>query len=154
MAELTEETKTLLTILRHQTLVRKYLLALARELEARALLHDLSKLDLDEFGGFVEINQIARKHKFGSPEYKASVQNDAVTLHYSRNPHHPEFHPGGLNDMNLLDLIEMVVDWRAASETYGKTLMSESLRIQKERYKMTDEQFHLIQLITEEVMKR
>jgi hypothetical protein len=153
MAELSEETKTLLTALRHQTLVKKYLLRLAHRLEERALLHDLSKFQLDEFEGFVEINQIARKHKYGSPEYQASITSDAVALHLSRNSHHPEHHHGGIKDMRLLDLMEMVVDWLAASETYGKTTFGESLQIQKDRFKITDEQYRLIQLIAEEITK-
>jgi hypothetical protein len=151
MAELTEETKTLLTILRHQALVRKYLLQLAKALEARALVHDLSKLQLDEFSGFVEIQQIARQHKLDSPEYKASINHQAVQLHLARNPHHPEYHDDGIYDMSLLDLIEMVTDWKAAGETYGKTSLEESLPIQKERFKMTDEQYRLIQLIAEDL---
>lgn len=153
MADLTEETKTLLTILRHQTLVRKYLLQLARSLEARALVHDLSKLQLDEFAGFVEIQQIARQHRIDSPEYRASINNDVVRLHLSRNSHHPEYHAAGLCDMGLLDLIEMVIDWKAASETYGKSSLTESLPIQRERFKMTDEQYYFIQLIAEELLK-
>ena len=153
MTDLNEETKTLLTILRHQTLVRRYLLELAHRLEQRALIHDLSKLQLDEFTGFVEIQRVAREHRLDSPEYKASIQSDVVNLHLSRNSHHPEFHHGGIKDMPLLDLIEMVIDWRAASETYGRTTMAESLPMQKERFKMTDEQYRLIQLITEEIMK-
>lgn len=153
MAELSEETKTLLIILRHQALVRKYLLNLAHQLQQRALLHDLSKFQLDEFAGIVEINQVAREHRIDSPEYKASIQAEAVKLHWSRNPHHPEFYPGGIKDMSLLDLVEMVIDWRAASETYGRTSFSESLRIQRERFMMTDEQYHFIQLIAEEIIK-
>lgn len=154
MADLTEETKTLLTILRHQALVRRYLFRLVSQLQERALLHDLSKLQLDEFTGFVEINRVAREHKFGSPEYKASLgTNEAVKLHLSRNSHHPEFYRDGIKDMSLLDLVEMVIDWLAASETYGQISFGESLQIQKERFGMSDEQYRLIQLIAEEVKR-
>ncbi|MGH7274768.1 MAG: DUF5662 family protein [Nitrospiria bacterium] len=142
MAELSEEIKTLVTIFRHQTLVRRNLSKLAKALEARALIHDMSKLELDELAGFVEIQQIARNHKIDSPEYKASL---AARL--------PEYYPDGIRDMSLLDLIEMVCDWEAASKTYGKTSLAESLPIQKERFKVTDEQYHLIQLIAEELIK-
>lgn len=153
MADLSEETKTLLTILRHQVLVRTYLLRLAHRLEERALTHDLSKFQLDEFAGFVKINQIARERPLDSPEYKASTQAEAVRLHWSRNSHHPEFYPGGISEMSLLDLVEMVIDWWAASETYNQTTLAESLPIQRERFKMTKEQYRLIQLIAEEITK-
>jgi hypothetical protein len=153
MSESSEEIKTLLIILRHQALVKNYLLQVARKLEERANLHDLSKFQLDEFEGMAKINQIAREMRLDSPEYKASIQSEAVKLHWSRNSHHPEYYHDGIKDMSLLDLIEMVIDWRAASEVYRRTSLGESLQIQKERFKMTEEQYRLIQLIAEDIMK-
>lgn len=149
----TEEIKTLLTILSHQVLVRTYLLRLAHQLEERALLHDLSKFSLDEFEGMVSLNSIARGQRLDSPGYKDTLRSEAIKLHWSRNSHHPEYHKDGIKDMSLLDLIEMVIDWRAASETYKRTSFGESLQIQKERFKMTEEQYRLIQLIAEDIMK-
>lgn len=93
------ETKTLVTILRHKTLVKIYLEKVAQMLLERANSHDLSKLSDDELEGFIEINQIAREHPYGSPEYMSSIKNNnAVSIHYSRNSHH----------LNLI--IEMIED--------------------------------------------
>jgi hypothetical protein len=142
-----EEIKTLITFIRHIELVRRRLVWLSHQLEERAQLHDLSKFREDEFEGFVEINQIARKFKYGSPEYKASIKTDAVSLHYSRNTHHPEYHPDGVDGMNLLDFIEMVADWKAASETYGQTSFEDSLAIQVDRFRLTPEQVYLVRMI-------
>lgn len=147
-----EETKTLITFIRHIELVKKSMLSFSRQLETRAQIHDLSKFKEDEFGGFVEINQIARKYPYGSEEYKASIRdNDAVTLHYSRNSHHPEFHPVGIDEMGLLDLVEMVCDWKAASETYGQTSFKEGLEKSIERFKPGVEQEYVIRLIAREL---
>jgi len=151
---LTEETKTTITIIRHINLVQRFMNRIAQALEKRALIHDQSKFSEDEFGGFVQINRIAREHKYGSPEYKESLkQVDAVEKHYSRNSHHPEYHPGGVGDMSLFDIIEMVCDWKAAAETYSQSTLEESLPIQVERFKLTPEQVYLVKLIVRELDK-
>jgi hypothetical protein len=148
MAELTQETKTLITILHHQKLVSCLLRRVARELEERADKHDLSKFKDDEFGGFVEINCIAREHPYGSQEYRDSLKdNKTIDLHFSRNRHHPEYHANGVKDMNLIDLLEMVCDWASASMTYGNTKMEDVLEEQRKRFGLSDSQVELFRLI-------
>jgi hypothetical protein len=147
--ELSEETKTLAVIHRHITLVKDNLFTIANKLQKRARNHDLSKLRGDELLGFIQINKVARKYPYGSDEYKAALEIDAVGLHYSRNDHHPEYFSDGVSDMNLFQLIEMVADWKAASETYGQTTFDESLRKQRKRFHLDDKQFYIIQLIAE-----
>lgn len=149
---MTEDTKTLITFIRHIELVKKSIFSFSRQLEERAHVHDLSKFKEDEFSGFMEINQIARQYPYGSQEYKDSIKNNqAVSLHYSRNSHHPEFHPIGIDEMGLLDLIEMVCDWKAASETYGQTSFKESLEKSIDRFKPGIEQEYVIRLIAKEL---
>lgn len=146
-----EETKTLATILRHQKQVSFLLRELAREFEKRADLHDMSKLGLDELEGFIEVNRIARQYPFGSTEYKDSLKdNKAIELHFSRNSHHPEYYKeGGVNAMNFMDFIEMVVDWVAANRTYGTTEWEDVIKVQKERFNLTNCQLALIGFIFE-----
>ena len=147
---LTEETKVLITTIKHQKLVGFLLRELARQLEQRADLHDISKWSQDEFAGFVEINRIAREHPYGSQAYKDSIKsNEAVALHFSRNRHHPEFHPDGVNMMSLIDFIEMVCDWVGASATYGTTDMEKVIETQKERFGLSDNQLYLIEMLIE-----
>ena len=146
------EIKALVTIQRHITIVQKYLTRLSNRLAERAIEHDLSKLSKDELAGFVEVNQIARLHPYGSPEHKASLSgNKTIDLHFSRNSHHPEYWPNGIDDMSLLDLIELVVDWKAASLTYGQTSLQDSLAIQQKRFNLDDKMMWLISLIVEEL---
>jgi hypothetical protein len=143
-----EEIKTLVTMLSHQAQVKARLSALARELEKRADLHDLSNFKADEFEGFVEINQIARKYPFGSPEYKASISdNKTIELHFSRNRHHPEFFANGISDMNFVDFVEMVIDWLGASAVYGTGAFEDALQKQIERFDLQPDEINLIRLI-------
>jgi hypothetical protein len=144
----TEETKTIVTILAHKLQVTSYLSRFADEIKNRALEHDASKLSNDEFSGFVQINRIAREHKYGSPEYMKSVKKtNAVELHYCGNPHHPEHYQNGIDDMTLFDIIEMVVDWKAASKVYGQTSLEDSLVVSAKRFNLQDKHIYLIKLI-------
>jgi hypothetical protein len=150
--ELSLETKALVTILRHITIVQKRLQLFIAELEHRATIHDVSKLSFDEFAGFVEINKIAREHPYGSKEYKDSLKgNETIKLHFSRNTHHPEYWGKGVEDMGIFDLIEMTIDWMAAAETYGQTTFEESLDIQQKRFNLSDKHMWLIKLIAKEL---
>jgi len=150
MGEISEEAKAIVTILAHNRFVASLLVDLANALEKRAIMHDASKFTMDEFAGFVEINRIAREHEYGSPEYMASIkETNAVALHYSRNPHHPEHYPNGVDDMGLLDIIEMVADWKAASETYGQTSLGNALEVHIERFGLEEKHLYLIGLVIE-----
>lgn len=150
MAEISQESRTIVTMLQHRGQVAYLLRELARQFEARADLHDLSKFKLDEFSEFVDINRIAREHAFGSKEYNDSLSgNKAIALHFSRNRHHPEYHEGGVNQMNLVDFIEMVCDWIAASRTYGTTKWEDVITEQKRRFDLSNCQLATISLIVE-----
>jgi len=132
---------------RHRDYVRLALVFVTQALERRSLEHDASKMLDDEFAGFARINAIARVNKFGTPEYKASMQQEKATidLHFSRNSHHPE-RPKLLGDaaekdrglpddatywaahsaarMTFLDVIEMVCDWWGARKGYNDSRMT------------------------------
>lgn len=153
MTELSEEVKTLVTISRHVRLVQKNLGKIVRQLESRAVGHDLSKLADDEFKGFVTLNNIARNHEYGSPEYKQSLEANkgVIDLHFQRNSHHPEYYQNGVSGMSLVDIIEMVCDWKAASETYGQTSFKDSVDISIKRFNLTPEQTYLVRLIADEL---
>lgn len=132
---------------RHRDFVRLALTLVQQAVERRAVEHDASKMLDDEFAGFARINAVARTCKFGTPEYKASIQAErgTVDLHFSRNSHHPE-RPTllgesaeterGLPDdftywaardgarMTFLDVIEMVCDWWGARLGYADSRMT------------------------------
>ena len=149
---MSDEVTTLRTIVAHRAFVSSYLHRLADATNVRAVEHDLSKLTTGEFDGFVAINRVAREHPYGSEEYKASLKNnDVIDLHFSGNRHHPEFYENGVAGMGLLDIIEMVCDWRAATEVYGTTSFQDVLQVQIDRFDLTEEQVWLINMIVEEI---
>lgn len=150
--EVSDEGKTLITILRHVGVVRERLLRFVQQLQYRAEVHDISKLSLEEFQGFIEINRIAREHPYGSEEYKNSLKgNQVIKLHFSRNSHHPEFYKDGIYEMSIFDFIEMTIDWLAAAQTYGQTSFEESLPIQAKRFNLQEKHIWLIKLIAKEL---
>lgn len=146
---MSDEIKTLLTIIDHRMQVAARLRELARQLEKRADLHDLSKFKPDEFNGFVEFKRSILEHPFGTPEYnKAMAQSQSVIdLHFSRNRHHPEYHSNGISDMVFIDFVEMVVDWLGANATYDDISFRDALDKLNDRYKLTDNQLFLVDLI-------
>ncbi len=144
-----DDLRTLRTFLRHLTEVRRGLLSISQHLEMRALLHDFSKLEDDEFPGFVLMQEGLKESK---PELaKRSVAQDTLFIHYGRNRHHPEHHPDASVGMTWLDLIEMVVDWRAAWKTYGsRESWKASVEAQRTRYNLLSEsQWWLIEQISD-----
>jgi hypothetical protein len=150
MDKINEAQATIVNMLAHKLKVSSFLVHLAGALRMRALTHDESKWSEDEFLGFVKINRIAREYEYGSPEYMASIkETNAVTLHYSRNSHHPEHYSSGIDDMSLLDIIEMVADWKAASETYEQTSLEDALEIHAKRFGLEEKHLYLIRLVIE-----
>lgn len=157
----TPESAALATMLRHITEVRSALLRVRQDLEMRAERHDLSKFSPEEFPGFSRINATARQHPYGSEEYKVSLRAEKSTVerHTRSNSHHPEFHEAhleswavphveGVDTMGWLDVIEMVCDWWAASQTYGTTPWKEVLARQRERRNWSRGHWWLIEQVS------
>jgi len=88
------------------------------ELVERSNQHDNSKLESPEVEIFDEFSPKLKELKYGSDEYNECRTHMKVALdhHYANNPHHPEFHKDGIKDMTLIDMIEMLCDWIAASK--------------------------------------
>lgn len=105
------------------------------ELMRRMLTHDRTKIGEDELDAYAEIVPGFKDYEYGTPEHKAHGNRlgPAWKHHTENNRHHTEHFENGLNDMNLLDLIEMVCDWRAASMRSGNFDYGQSLRVFKER---------------------
>jgi hypothetical protein len=98
--------------------VRFYMGRAIRDLQDRADDHDQSKLRSPEKEMFDEFTPKLAELEYGSPEYKAATQamGSALEHHYAHNSHHPEHYEDGVRGMTLLDLLEMLCDWKAASE--------------------------------------
>ena len=124
---------------RHIDRVRHYLHKMIAQLQQRAIDHDASKLESPELEGFAASNVNLAKCKFPSPEYDASLENLKSTLahHYAHNRHHPEHWPNGVNDMTLLDLVEMICDWKAATERQLDGYIRKSVEHNAKKHKMS-----------------
>lgn len=135
--------------LRHKRKVAENLLTVSNALMARAFVHDDSKLSDEEMA---EYTRAEHERRAG---HEVQSLGDAWTHHYENNRHHPEFHENGINDMSIIDIIEMVCDWKAAGErgaerngeyhTAGDLL--DWAHTARERFGISDAQFALIRSI-------
>lgn len=107
----------------------------------RAQLHDRSKLSEPEKSGYDQLAIKLKDCAYGSDEYKAALAeaNHVINHHYTHNSHHPEHYMDGISGMSLLDIIEMLCDWKAASERTKQGSITQSLSHNKERFKISDQ---------------
>lgn len=124
----------------HITTVGKYTDQVRFNLKLRGETHDNSKLHHPEKTGFDEYTPKLKHCTYGSDEYKQFLKELTVVLshHYENNSHHPEHYEDGIRDMSLMDLIEMLCDWKAAGERHQNSTIRRSLDINKERFNIPD----------------
>ncbi len=129
----------------HKRRVASYLESVANELFRRAAEHDNSKFSPEEYDIYDEVFPELQKYAYGTPELKAAYERlgPALKHHFQVNDHHPDHFAAGVDGMNLIQLIEMVCDWLAASER-SKTHITTGLSINKERYHIDDQLFEAI----------
>lgn len=84
----------------------------------RAFAHDLSKLNRDEFFGLARFSNDMEAMTNINVTLPSAEKLKIISLHWSRNSHHPEFH-SCVNEMNDMDIIEMCCDWHARSLQFG-----------------------------------
>jgi hypothetical protein len=108
----------------------------ASEVASRAAHHDASKLVDPEKAVFDRVTPRLRGLTYGSEEYKASLaeMGEALKHHYANNRHHPEHHREGVNGMTLIDIVEMLCDWKAATERHADGDMGKSLEHNANRF--------------------
>lgn len=131
--------KSNLETIKHIHSVRQNLYKMIENLDERARLHDQSKLESPEQEIFGETFEELGKIEYGSPEYDKLLERvkPAITHHYANNRHHPEHWPNGINDMTLLDLVEMLCDWKSATARNKNGNIRKSIEINSERFGMS-----------------
>lgn len=120
----------------HVKAVRKNLTKFVKELVDRADHHDDTKFESPEVEIFGDNTHLLSSVEYGSPEYhalRASVK-PATDHHYANNRHHPEHWPNGIEDMNLVDLVELICDWKAATARNKNGNIRKSIEINAQRY--------------------
>jgi hypothetical protein len=149
---------------KHIRRVNELTLGMAKLLIDRAVLHDDSKLMPPEAELFEGSTHKLRGLAYGTDEYRAALREikPAVDHHQQNNRHHPEFFGrplcaqcgcdgrkdqctcGGPRDadlrgMNLIDLLEMICDWKAAGERHATGDIVKSIEQNQSRFHYSDE---------------
>ena len=106
------------------------------DLSRRAAEHDASKLREPEKAVFDEYTPKLRDSTYGSEEYKRFLEGmgEGLRHHYAVNDHHPEHFEGGIGEMNLLQLTEMLCDWLAATKRHADGDIRRSIEQNAERF--------------------
>lgn len=128
-----------LETIKHQHAVRSYLYEMIAELDSRARNHDKSKLESPEQEIFGENYEGLAKTEYGSPEYAELLKKvqPALDHHYANNRHHPQHWPNGVDDMTLIDLVEMLCDWKAATARNKNGNIRKSVEHNSTRFNMS-----------------
>jgi hypothetical protein len=126
----------------HINRVRFLLGQCAITLLERGARHDASKLEEPEKAIFDTVGNRLATITYAGEEYKHSLADlkTALDHHYAHNAHHPEHYSDGIDGMSLFDLIEMLMDWKAASERHpGGTDILRFLEISSDRFSISEQ---------------
>lgn len=83
----------------------------------RSKSHDASKFESPEREMYEVWRPKLDALDIQSDEYKQTLaqMGEGLKHHYAANQHHPEHFENGIAGMNLVDLLEMICDWKAAA---------------------------------------
>lgn len=125
----------------HISKVQARIEELRNRLAVRAAHHDLSKLAEPEKSGYDVLTAKLADLVYGSDEYRAALRaaKPVIDHHYAVNSHHPEHYENGIAGMSLLDIVEMLCDWKAASERTKQGSIAASLVHNKQRFGIDDQ---------------
>ncbi len=150
-----EEKATNYDTFRHIERVRNLLNSCVFDLIRRGELHDQTKLEPPEVEAFTEYTPKLAACTYGSDEYKGYLAaiKPALDHHYAHNRHHPEHHKHGVDDMNLLDLVEMLCDWKAASERHHDGNIRKSIEVNANRFGLSPQLVRIFENTTDLMFK-
>lgn len=127
--------------LKHIDQVHKFIYIVIRKLEERTKEHDKSKLSEPEKSIFDEYTPKLKDSTYMSDEYKQFLEEmkPALDHHYAENRHHPEHFYNGIDGMNIVDIIEMFCDWKAASTRHKDGNFHMSILNNANRFDMSEQ---------------
>ena len=132
----------------HIDKVRDRLREIMGRLTVRAIEHDASKTQEPEKSAYDNLMAFKSSHDmiYGSPEYAEGLKilGPALDHHYTSNSHHPQHYSNGVAGMSLLDVIEMLCDWKAAGERYKDGSITQSLEHNKGRFEISDQLYSIL----------
>jgi hypothetical protein len=124
---------------KHVNEVRNNLNMFIKDIIERGQIHDASKFEEPELSVFAANTPKLAQTEYGSPEYQALLKEvqPAIDNHYAKNRHHPEHWANGIDDMTLVDLLEMIADWRAATKRNKNGNIRKSIEVNTDRYQIS-----------------
>lgn len=127
--------------IRHIELLRRFLWLFINKLERRAAEHDKTKLESPEVEAFAKYTPLLAKTTYGSDDYNRYLaeMKEALDHHYAQNRHHPEHFEKGVDDMNLVDIVEMFCDWKASSLRHTDGNLLKSIEHNAKRFGLSDQ---------------
>jgi hypothetical protein len=128
--------------LRHSLRVGELIIQLVTGMLGRATKHDLSKTEPPELAAFDEASSQLGEMEYDSDAYRESLERLGVALehHYQTNRHHPQhWGSAGISGMTLVDVVEMICDWKAATERMKTGDLARSIEIAKTRFGLSDQ---------------
>lgn len=133
--------------LQHIQKVSQLLNKMVLELMCRMQGHDASKLRAPEKEIFDAYTSKLKGSTYDSDEYRMYLQEMKKGLehHYEFNHHHPEHYQEGIGGMDLIDLVEMLCDWKAATERHADGNIDTSILKNKERFGMSEQLTKILQ---------
>ena len=133
------EEKSLYDTHQHTVLVARNIGKMTKSLIDRATNHDSSKFESPEREIFAENADKLSQTQYGSAEYQnlLATVKPAIEHHYANNRHHPEFHKNGIEDMTLVDLVELLADWTAATKRMKNGNIRKSIEKNSERFNIS-----------------
>lgn len=139
----------------HIKMVQKILSGMSNLILDRAKNHDRSKLESPEAEMFEKFTPLLKDNVYGSPEHNQVLEEmgSALDHHYSKNRHHPQYFrplvengtvPDEISGMNLIDLVEMIADWKASSLRSKDGDIMKSIDVGVERFGISPQLKHIL----------
>lgn len=134
-----DTTKAELKIFKHINKVSSLMTDFATLILKRGIEHDKSKLSQVELIPLQKLQDAIDSNgecQYGTDEYneRLKILKPMLDNHYQLNSHHPEYHKSSINSMDILDIVEMLADWKASSERGDGGIINLSYSI--ERFKI------------------
>ncbi len=143
-----QEQRTREVINKHKLRVFQLMAKLSQEVIKRGYEHDMTKFEPEELPHYVATIDEFDKHPFGTEGYKKAKESlgPSVLHHYKHNRHHPEHFPKGVEDMNLVDVLEMLCDWKSATLNHPENPgdLGKSIQMLGQKYKISPQLCQII----------
>lgn len=113
--------------MKHIEKVREIIRVFTDKLTARGTEHDRLKMESPEVEIFTEYTPKLAETTYGSEEYMKHLEEMNGALQLAK----------GINDMNLVDIVEMFCDWKASSQRHIDGNILKSIETNASRFNIS-----------------